>query len=131
MIGLVTYLYALEGKANPFDVSAEVKAIADAKNNASDDNTNTPSDNTKNDADNSGSTEDSTTADNSSATDASTDNSANASTEASSVSADSSTASETSVQTADSYNVYLYAVLALAAVSGICTAGYAAKKNRA
>ena len=121
MIGLVTYLYALEGKANPFDVSAEVKAIADAKNNASDDNTNTPSDNTKNDADNSGSTEDSTTA----------DNSANASTEASSVSADSSTASETSVQTADSYNVYLYAVLALAAVSGICTAGYAAKKNRA
>ena len=123
MIGLVTYLYALEGKANPFDVSAEVKAIADAKNNASDDNTNTPSDNTKNDADNSGSTEDSTTADNSSATDAST--------EASSVSADSSTASETSVQTADSYNVYLYAVLALAAVSGICTAGYAAKKNRA
>ena len=123
MIGLVTYLYALEGKANPFDVSAEVKAIADAKNNASDDNTNTPSDNTKNDADNSGSTEDSTTADNSSATAAST--------EASSVSADSSTASETSVQTADSYNVYLYAVLALAAVSGICTAGYAAKKNRA
>ena len=110
MIGLVTYLYALEGKANPFDVSAEVKAIADAKNNASDDNTNTPSDNTKNDADNSGSTEDSTTADNSSATDTSTDNSA---------------------KTADSYNVYLYAVLALAAVSGICTAGYAAKKNRA
>ena len=88
--------------------------------------------NAKNDADDPRlCTEDSTTADNSSATDASTDNSANASTEASSVSADSSTASETSVQTADSYNVYLYAVLALAAVSGICTAGYAAKKNRA
>lgn len=32
MIGLVTYQYALEGKANPFDVSADVKAIADAKN---------------------------------------------------------------------------------------------------
>ena len=32
MIGLVTYQYVLEGKANPFDVSAEVKAIADAKN---------------------------------------------------------------------------------------------------
>lgn len=32
MIGLVTYQYALEGKTNPFDVSAEVKAIADAKN---------------------------------------------------------------------------------------------------
>lgn len=32
MIGLVTYEYALEGKSNPFDVSAEVKAIADAKN---------------------------------------------------------------------------------------------------
>ena len=32
MIGLVTYQYVLEGKVNPFDVSAEVKAIADAKN---------------------------------------------------------------------------------------------------
>lgn len=30
--GIVTYLYALEGKANPFDISADVKAIADAKN---------------------------------------------------------------------------------------------------
>ena len=32
MIGLVTYQYALDGKTNPFDVSAEVKTIADAKN---------------------------------------------------------------------------------------------------
>lgn len=33
MIGLVTYLYALEEKSNPFDVTYEVKTIADAKNN--------------------------------------------------------------------------------------------------
>ncbi len=32
LTGAVTYEYALEGKSNPFDVSAEVKAIADAKN---------------------------------------------------------------------------------------------------
>ena len=37
MIGLVTYLYALEEKSNPFDVSYEVKAIADAKNNPAED----------------------------------------------------------------------------------------------
>ena len=30
--GIITYLYSLEGKANPFDISADVKAIADAKN---------------------------------------------------------------------------------------------------
>ena len=30
--GIITYLYSLEGKANPFDITADVKAIADAKN---------------------------------------------------------------------------------------------------
>ena len=30
--GIITYLYALEGKTNPFDITADVKAIADAKN---------------------------------------------------------------------------------------------------
>jgi len=32
--GIITYLYALESKTNPFDITADVKAIADAKNAA-------------------------------------------------------------------------------------------------
>lgn len=113
MIGLVTYLHALEDKANPFDVSAEVKAIADIKNNAGrEDNTNNDDD-TNNDTNTGINADDNINTDN----DSNTQNS-------------STKEDKTSVQTADSYDMYFYALLALTAISGTYITGYGIRKRQ-
>lgn len=114
LVGLVTYLYALEGKANPFDVSAEVKAIADAKNN----NTtpeNPSKDNTANDNNNSNNNNnnDNNNDDNNSSTPADTN------TDVSNTDSTTTSNQEISVQTGDSTNAYLYVCIAGMAVLAV------------
>lgn len=120
MIGLVTYLHALEDKTNPFDVSAEVKAIADIKNNAGNENNtnNNTNNDTNNDTNNGINADDNTNTDNESDT------------QNSSTQENGTQVNETSVQTADSYDMYFYALLALTAISGTYITGYGIRKKQ-